>query len=161
MHFGLITDAEGVSLERIDPLKPTDDPDNWHSAASTAGFATPANQNSQFMQLADGIEDDIVIEPETFSPDNDGYEDVAFIRYKFNDPGYVANVSIYDAKGMLVKRIANNELLATEGEFSWNGLHENQTKARIGIYVIYFEVFNLQGVVKKTKKTCVLAGKLN
>jgi hypothetical protein len=161
MHFALITDDEGVSLERIDPLKPTDDQDNWHSAASTAGFATPANQNSQFRQLADGIGDEIEIEPETFSPDNDGYEDVVFIRYQFNEPGYVANLSIYDAKGRLVKRIASNELLATEGEFSWDGLHENQTKARIGIYVIYFEVFNLQGVVKKTKKTCVLAGKLN
>ncbi len=161
MHFALITDNEGVSLERIDPLKRTGDQDNWHSAASTVGFATPGNQNSQFRQLADGIDEKVKIEPETFSPDNDGYEDVVFIRYKFNEPGYVANVSIYDAKGRLVKRIANTKLLATEGEFSWDGLHENQTKARIGIYVIYFEVFNLQGVVKKTKKTCVLAGKLN
>ncbi len=161
MHFALIADAEGVSLERIDPLKSTENPNNWHSTASTVGFATPANQNSQFRQLADGVGDEIVIEPETFSPDNDGYEDVVFIRYKFNEPGYVANVSIYDAKGRLVKRIANIELLAAKGEFCWDGLYENQTKARIGIYVIYFEIFNLQGVVKKTKKTCVLAGKLN
>ena len=161
MHFALITDEEGISLERIDPLKSANDPDNWHSAAESVGFATPANQNSQFRQLSDGINEEISIEPETFSPNNDGYDDIVFIRYKFEEPGYVANVSIYDGKGRLVKRIANNELLGTEGEFSWDGLFENQTKGRIGIYVVYFEVFNLQGVVKKTKKTCVLAARLN
>ncbi len=161
MHFGLITDGEGVSLERIDPLKPGADEDNWHSAAETVGFGTPANQNSQFRQLSEGIDNDIKIEPETFSPDNDGYDDVVFIRYKFKEPGYVANVSVYDGKGRLVKRIANNELLATEGEFSWDGLYTNQTKARIGIYIIYFEVFNLKGEVEKTKKVCVLAGRLD
>ena len=161
MHFALMSDKEGVSLERIDPLKTTNDADNWHSAAKTAGFATPANQNSQFRKLSEEIDEDIKVEPETFSPNNDGYEDVVFIRYQFNEPGYVANVSIYDGKGRLVKRIANNELLATEGEFSWDGLYTNQSKARIGIYVIYFEVFNLQGVVKKTKKICVLADRLN
>jgi len=161
MHFALITDNEGVSLERIDPEQPTNDSDNWHSAAESYGFATPANRNSQFKQLADGLEDNVVIEPETFSPNNDGYDDVVFIRYQFDEPGYVGNVGIYDSKGRKVKRVANNELLATEGEFSWNGLRDDNTKARIGIYVIYFEVFNLQGVVKKFKKTCVLAAKLN
>ncbi|MDF1550186.1 MAG: lamin tail domain-containing protein, partial [Bacteroidales bacterium] len=161
MHFALITDPEGISLERIDPLKPTNDPDNWHSAAESYGFATPANKNSQFMQLSEGIDGELTIEPETFSPNNDGFEDVVFIRYKFNEPGYLANVSIYDGKGLLIKRLATNELLATQGEFSWDGLYQNNTKARIGIYIIYFEVFNLQGVVKKTKKTCVLASRLN
>ena len=47
-HFQLIDNAEGVALERIDPGKPGQDPDNWHSAASTAGYGTPTYKNSQF-----------------------------------------------------------------------------------------------------------------
>jgi hypothetical protein len=52
-------------------------------------------------------------------------------------------------------------MLGIEGELSWDGLLQDNSKARIGIYLVYFEVFNLLGEVKKFKKTCVLAGRLN
>lgn len=161
MHFGLISNPEGVSLERIDPEKPSQTNTNWHSAAASAGWATPANQNSQFRKLSGFGENSVVVEPETISPDNDGYNDVAFIRYQFDEPGYVANVSIYDARGRELKKLAMNQLLAVEGEFAWDGLRQDGRRADIGIYVIYFEVFNLKGVVKKYKKVCVVAEKLN
>jgi hypothetical protein len=160
MHFALISNAEGVSLERVDPDQETQLASNWHSAAESYGYASPANQNSQFRKFSETIDDEVVVEPETFSPNSDGYNDVAFIHYKFNEPGYVANVSVYDGKGRIVKRLAANELLAVEGEYSWDGLHEDGSKALIGIYVIYFEVFNLDGVVKKFKKVCVVADRL-
>jgi hypothetical protein len=47
-HFKLIDNAEGVSLERIDPDGSSQDANNWHSAASTAGYGTPTLQNSQY-----------------------------------------------------------------------------------------------------------------
>ncbi|MBN2756368.1 MAG: hypothetical protein JXR51_04250, partial [Bacteroidales bacterium] len=161
MHFALISDKEGVSLERVSPLVPTADLSNWQSAAENVGFASPANINSHYVQFSDNENDEIKLEPEVFSPNNDGYDDKVFIRYNFKESGYVANVSIYNAKGRLIKRIAKNELLASQGSFSWNGLSENESISAIGIYMVYFEVFNLQGVVKKYKKTCVLAAKLN
>jgi len=161
MHFGLISNTEGVSLERIDPDNETQLASNWHSASQNCGFASPANQNSQFRKTAETINDELVVEPQSFSPNNDGFDDQIFIRYKFDEPGYVANVNIYDGKGRLIKRVVSNELLATEGEFSWDGLNESGVKANIGIYVVYFEVFNLSGVVKHFKKVCVVADKLN
>lgn len=45
-HFKLYHDFEGVSLERIDPFKPTNDPSNWLSASEQAGFGTPGKKNS-------------------------------------------------------------------------------------------------------------------
>lgn len=49
-HFPLISNRKGISLERIDYNNPTQDPGNWHSAASDAGYGTPGRQNSQFRQ---------------------------------------------------------------------------------------------------------------
>ncbi|MEN8119669.1 MAG: lamin tail domain-containing protein [Bacteroidota bacterium] len=160
MHLALINDVNGVSLEKLDPDSETSDPQNWFSAAESVGFATPANRNSQFTKFSTENTDEILIEPEVFSPDNDGYNDRVFIRYKFDEQGYVGNVTIYNSNGQLVKRIANNELMAVEGSLSWDGLYENNRRADIGIYIVYFEVFNLQGTVKRFKKTCVVAAKL-
>lgn len=158
MQYPLLLSFEGVSLERINPEKPTQDLQNWHSAAQSAGFGTPTYKNSQYSTFL-YLEDPISISPEIFSPDNDGYNDILNINYQFTISGYTANVSIYDAKGRLIKHLVKNELLGTNGGFSWNGIDENNQKALIGIYIIYIEIFDSKGNVKSFKKTTVLGGK--
>jgi hypothetical protein len=159
MHFGLLTDTKGISLERIDYDRPTQDHTNWHSAAEAVGFATPAYKNSQYSDAGE-TESAIEITPEIFSPDEDGMSDVVNINYHFDTPGFTANVKVYDSKGRIVKHLIQNELLGTKGTFSWDGINDDREKARIGIYIFYFEVFDLTGTVKHYKKTCVLAGNL-
>lgn len=159
MHFPLLNSVKGVSLERLDFYRPTNDETNWQSAAESAGFATPGFKNSQYLP-SDFRGGEVTIDPQIFSPDNDGWQDVLNINYKFDQAGYVANLSIYDSNGRLVKQLMQNELLATSGTVSWNGINENNERATIGIYIIYFEVFDLNGKVLKFKKTCVLASKL-
>jgi hypothetical protein len=159
-HFPLLQTTKGVSLERIDFDRATQDATNWHSASETAGFATPTQQNSEFNQS--GADDGAVsITEQIFSPDGDGFNDVLNIDYNFTDPGYIANVSIYDSRGRLVRTLEHNVLLGTEkGTFSWDGTMDDRTKARVGAYIIYFEAFTTDGKVKKYKRTCVLAAKL-
>ena len=82
------------------------------------------------------------------------------INYHFDVPGYTANITIFDSKGQVVKPLIQNELLGIKGTFSWDGINADHEKARIGIYIIYFEVFDLEGDVRHYKKTCVLGGKL-
>ena len=159
MHYPLLNSVDGVSLERINFNRPTEDRTNWHSASKEVGFATPAYKNSQFNDFGE-IEDPVTVEPEIFSPDNDGYNDVLNIHYKFEAPGYTANITIYDSQGRLIKYLVQNSLLATEGTFSWDGRTEDNQKANIGIYIIYFEAFDMNGNVKKYKKSAVLGGKL-
>jgi len=159
MHFSLLNDENGVSLERMDFDRPAYEKTNWHSAAEAVGFATPGYKNSQFNQ-GDAVDDGIIVIPEIFSPDNDGIDDVVDINYEFDVPGFVGSIYIYDSKGRLLKSLVQNDLLGTSGTFSWDGTIDNGEKARIGIYIIFFEAFGIGGEVRKFKRTCVLAGKL-
>ncbi len=151
----LLRDTKGISLERVNPDKNSRDNTNWHSAAEDAGFATPACRNSQFAEagLSGG---EITITPEIFSPDNDGSDDLLNIGYHFSTPGFICSISVYDSHGRVARRLIQNELLGTEGFFSWDGITENSLQAPVGIYVILVEVFNLQGQTQSFKKTCVL-----
>ena len=160
MHFALLNSEDGVSLERIDYNRPTNDDSNWHSAAEDEEFATPGFENSQY-QITNNDGGEIVVEPETFSPNSDGVDDVLNISYNFSEPGFVATVIIYDAKGRLVRNLVQNELLGVSGTFSWDGINERNEKARIGIYIIFVEAFSADGNVKSFKKTAVLAGYFN
>ena len=159
MHFPLLNSTDGVSLERIDFNRPASDNTNWHSAAETAGFATPAYENSQFFpgNFADDMA--VSLDPEIFSPDNDGYKDVLNINCQAASPGKVISIMIYDAKGRLVKTLVKSKMMSEKASFSWDGTQDDATKANIGIYVIYVESFDLNGSVKHYKHTAVLATK--
>ncbi|MEO8148248.1 MAG: hypothetical protein ABI723_11445, partial [Bacteroidia bacterium] len=41
---------------------------------------------------------------------------------------------------------------------SWNGINPDNEKAKIGIYILYSEIFNTKGDVKKYKNTFVVGG---
>lgn len=159
MHFKLIDNVKGVSLERINVNRNTNDQTNWHSASSQVNYGTPGYKNSQFSNNV--VEsDNINIEPEIFSPDNDGHEDNVDITYRFPKEGYLATIKIYDQKGREVRLLANNSLLQKEGAISWDGIMNNGEKAPVGIYILLVEVFDLKGNTKRFKKTCVVATKL-
>jgi gliding motility-associated-like protein len=160
MHYPLLNYVDGVSLERINFESSTNDRNNWHSAAESVGFGTPGVRNSQFTESSPDAEDQIAVEPEIFSPDNDGYNDIVSIKYIFEQPGYNMTVDIYDAHGRLVRKLVNNEYLGTSGAVNWDGIQDDNTKAPVGIYVFYIQIFDLNGNVKHYKKTSVLAAKL-
>ena len=143
-HFKLIDNAEGVALERIDPAGSSQDPTNWHSAASTAGYGTPTYKNSQYKQPP-GINATIEVAPKVFSPDNDGFDDIATIQYKVTEPGYVANITIFDGAGRPVRNLVRNGTLGLNGYWNWDGLDDKGLKLPVGTYIIFTEIFNLQG----------------
>lgn len=159
-HFKLIDNDEGVSLERIDPAGTSQDESNWHSAASTAGYGTPSYKNSQY-KLLNSINATVEVVPKVFSPDNDGYDDIASIQYAVTEPGYLANITIFDAAGRPIRNLARNGTLGLKGYWNWDGLDNKGVKLPVGTYVIFTEIFNLQGKKEKFKNTLVLARKLN
>lgn len=158
-HFPLVTNAKGVALERVYPNNPTQEKTNWHSAAASVGYGTPGYKNSQFSTPA-SAPDEITILPQIFSPDNDGFDDFLTIGYRFPEPGNTCNITIFDAHGRQIRKLVNNALCGRDGNFRWDGLDENNQSLRIGIYVIYVEIFHRDGKTKQYKKAVTLARRL-
>jgi hypothetical protein len=158
MHFALLDNKDGVSLERIDFNRPTSDNSNWTSASATSGYATPTGENSQYA-VASG-EATLTATPEVFSPDGDGYNDVVNFGYHLDVAGFTGNFYIFNASGKQIKQLLRNELLGTTGVFSWDGITNDGNKAAIGIYLCYFEAFSLTGEIIRKKITTVVGGKL-
>ena len=158
-QFPLLDDVDGVSLERLDPNGLSSDGMNWHSAAEAVEFGTPGLKNSQYLPVtANGS---FALEGELFSPDMDGYLDVMQATYNMAQPSCLGTVRIYDERGRLIRTLFKNQLLGSTGSFSWNGVKDDQTKASIGIYVIVFEAFSLDGgLMYSGRKAVTLAGNL-
>lgn len=160
MQFALLTTNKGVSLERLNPDRPTQDRSNWHSASQGSGFGTPAYLNSQFTRNEAVAIEQVEVYPEVFSPDGDGTDDLLNIAYSFSDPGFVANVRVFDSRGRQIRYVARGELLSTSGIITWDGIADNGQKAPVGIYLVHMEVFDLHGKVRNFRKTAVLGGRL-
>jgi hypothetical protein len=147
-HNPLLATTDGVSLERIDPKKESTDPSNWQSAAEKSGFATPAQKNSQYRdpQETPSVSTPFWFDKNTFSPDDDGYEDALLIHYKLEKGGGLATVKIFDNNGHLAKILTANELLGTEGVLRWQGDRIDGTKAAIGVYIMVINVVYASGL---------------
>jgi len=155
-HSPFIRDAEGVSLERIAVDGPSNDPNNWKSASSVIGFATPGYLNSNTASAAAPSIATITAEPEVFDPLR-GSPSFTQIHFTFDHGGFIANVIIYDERGHRIKLLANNELVGTDGMFRWDGDRDDGSKARIGSYMIWFEIFDSTGRVLTYRTPVVIA----
>ncbi len=162
-HSALLSDRNGVSLERLRADGPTQDAGNWHSAAAAVGYATPTGENSQDREtVIPPTGDDLFSLPEeTFSPDQDGFQDVLEIQYSTDRAGYITNILIFDGQGRQVRRLQRAELLAGSGSFLWDGTRDDGSRARIGIYIVWLETFTPDGNTRQQRLTCVLAGRLD
>ncbi|NDP19914.1 MAG: hypothetical protein GZ091_02360 [Paludibacter sp.] len=153
-HHALVKNPKGVALERINPELPTQSAESWHSAASDVYYGTPGYQNSQYREIDSeaNVEKLVWIEPEAFSPDNDGIDDVCFIKYKTDSNGYIANALILNASGVKIYHLATNILLSSEGFLVWDGKTDSGKNVNVGIYVLYFEMFNPENSNRRQQK---------
>ncbi|MFO8130086.1 MAG: lamin tail domain-containing protein [Bacteroidales bacterium] len=154
MHFPLLNLTRGVALERIDPAGRSADPTNWHSASQTSGFGTPAERNSQY-NPGTGSEDPVRVEPAVFYPGSYGEQSTVRISFRFDKPGYTASIFIFDDRGYLTRKLAENMLMGTEERIFWDGISASGTLVSSGIYIIHAEVFNQEGKVKRFRQAIV------
>ena len=159
MHFQLLSSFEGVSLERLSHELPTAQVSNWHSASEACGYATPGIVNSQIISI-ENMAGDFSLSTQIFSPDNDGLEDVVQFHYSNLKSGSVGNLTIYNERGIRVKRLIRNEYLGAEGNAIWDGLSDEGEPLAVGIYIATFEAFNQDGIQVRHKRDFTLARKI-
>ena len=159
MHHPLIRNTKGVSLERISSKTSAEVPSNWQSASGNEDYATPGKRNS--MALKGEFESNLIqIEPQVFDPEGSFGLTFTSIRYELDQPGWVGSFSIYSASGHLVQILAQNQLLGTEGLFTWKGTDATGAKVRSGYYILLVELFDLNGQLSVIKKGIVVGTKL-
>jgi hypothetical protein len=150
-HAPLISNREGISLERLDPFKPTNQPDNWYSAAGTAGFGTPGYRNSQHLTPK---EDNryFFLSSKILTPDQDGRDDILLLAYQFPAPGSIISVRIFDESGRPVRHLANAILGGRAGQFRWEGTDEKGQIVQRGFYVVQAEAFHPDGSIYRFRE---------
>lgn len=154
MHLELIDDTKGISLERIDPGRPGSDSDNWHSAASIAGYATPGRLNSQ-SAFEPGSGDGFHIEPGVFSPDNDGYNDLLLISPGLDETGCIIRLWITRPDGTPVRTLANNHVAGVSVTYSWDGREDKGLMASEGFYVVHLRVYHPSSGARWNRKAAI------
>ncbi len=158
-HNPMVKNQKGVALERINPDMPSNSSSSWTSAAAPH-YGTPGYKNSQYTDITSSqANKEVWIDDEVFTPNGDGDKDMLVIHYQLNEPGWVANITIFDASGMKVKKYPSNTILATEGVLTWDGSTDSGKLANIGIYVVYLDMFNkTTGGTKRFKLAAVVSG---
>lgn len=146
-HAPILDDVKGVSLERISPNLPANNPNSWQSASADAGFGTPGYENSgeRNFDMSEGFKAD----PKVFTPNGDGNQDFTLISYELPETGLYGNLRIYSANGSLVKDLAQSVNLGAGGFWKWDGRNESGRLVPGGMYLAVLEL-NKQGAASKS-----------
>lgn len=158
-HNPAVVDPTGRSLEKLAPMLTPNDRRSWSTCLKPAG-GTPGLANSIFTDVVPG-QSRLSFLPNPFSPDNDGRDDFVLVMYEAPVAPMTLNISIYDVRGRLIRRLASNEHGGLRGEIPWDGRDDYGRCARIGMYVVFLEALDENGgQIFAARGVVILAGKL-
>jgi hypothetical protein len=156
MHNPFIKNPKGVSLERISFHIPSHITGSFLSAAASNGYATPGYQNSQ-SENTEPLSKTVFLDEQIFSLERNNH---LTINIHLPLGGKMANIRIYNAKGINVRTLTKNQLIGTKESFIWDGKNEKNQNLPTGIYYIYVEIFDSIGFFKTYKESCILTNKI-
>ena len=131
-------------MERISTEAPSNQKENWHTAAQNHQFATPGMPNSHLHSQTTPSEEQFELTHPVISPNNDGIEDLLAIQFSKIPVNCLLNMRILDLHGRTIYQVTNNELLSEEGTLFWDGITDKSQKCPIGAYIVYIELVDHQ-----------------
>ena len=155
MHFSLLSDFEGIALEKTNPRSRSEERANWHSATESSGWGTPGAPNSVFVDLP-VTTDQIVFSSSKITPDNDGYEDFLTINLNLYGNGNVISIMVFDESGNYVRKLASNLFAGPKSTITWDGTADDGSAVGTGIYIIFITLYDDTGKTEKWKKVCTV-----
>ena len=145
---------KGTSLEKINPWLASQNSENWTASVAAQG-STPTEVNSVFVETPP-VKTTLQIQPNPFSPDNDGQDDFTVISVQLpSATGYIT-CRIFDTRGRLVRTLAMNQPVGSTTHLVWNGLKDNGTPARLGMYVVLVELYSTRTTDRYSLKGVVV-----
>lgn len=161
LHDYRLSRTKGIALERVSET------DRWTSAGGNEeeGRGSPGLPNRAQLTPGDtvnpGDEDTwkklVELEPEVFTPDADGYEDVLTVCVGQSGDKFTLKLFIYTATGREVRELANGMPVQGRQCFTWDGTNGRGQLMPAGIYVVYVYCVFQQGNTREMRKVCVLS----
>ncbi|GJQ63973.1 MAG: hypothetical protein SCALA702_30260 [Melioribacteraceae bacterium] len=155
-HNNFIPNTKNISLEKINP-ELTNSASTWSSSVDLTG-ATPGEKNSLFALKKEGFIG-IKLEPNPFSPDNDGFEDITYIKYSLHSTAPIIKVRIFDDHGRLVRTLLDQQALPQTGNIFFDGRDDAGTPLRTGMYIVLLEAHDSNSSRKETYKKVVVSAR--
>jgi hypothetical protein len=155
MHYPLLSNEEGISLEKIRPCSLSSDRSQWHSASESSGWGTPGSSNSVLTEHSENT-DLVTLSSTRVTPDNDGFEDFLVIDLKLSGIGNVVSVTVFDETGYFIKKVADNLFAGSEASIVWDGTTDDQKVVSTGIYILLIEVYDDRGKLQRWKRVCTI-----
>ncbi len=137
MHYKMLSDKEGVSLERISKSLPSDQKENWSSCPSRCLWASPGEENCSHFEIEDS-DLKMQVTPRFISPNGDGEADRVWVCVQTKEP-MIVKMQVYNLSGMQIRQLASSTYVSGEHCFSWDGMFENGRRTEAGIYWIYMQ----------------------
>ena len=165
-HNPSLRTSTGIALERRDPAAPSNEPSNWGSSPAPEG-GTPGFRNALTLDPNDPAlppSNGVTVEPSPFSPDGDGTEDVAFLRYRLpaDVVGGTIRVRIFNLNGRLVRTLSAAQIAGPTGQLEWDGRDDDGRGLALGPYVVLLDAVDERGgTTASYRKVVTLARQLN
>ena len=155
MHYPLLSETEGISIEKIRPGNSSMDNKNWHSASESSGWGTPGAPNSVLTE-APSTENVILFSSSRITPDSDGNEDLLVMDFNLAGNDNVLSVTIFDEGGTLVRKLTENLLAGSHASITWDGTADGGSMVERGIYIVFISVYDYSGKIQKWKRVCTV-----
>ncbi|MCI0522623.1 MAG: hypothetical protein L0Y37_03110 [Bacteroidales bacterium] len=155
MHISFLSGTEGISLEKVAPVLPSEMPANWHSASEMCGWGTPGAENSVSL-IYDGEKSGMTLSSGRLSPDGDGFEDVISVDVFPGGEDNIITVTLFTDRGRKVRRLADRFSAGHGARFVWDGTDDNGNRLPAGLYMIIAESVSSNGRPQRWKEVCAL-----
>jgi len=150
-------DEKGRSLERIRTDLPGTMQRAWTSAPGP-DKASPARPN-RALPPGGRSSSRFTIEPNPFSPDGDGHDDVTFISYAYPSATVFVRARLFDDTGREVRSLTNGALFPGRDMMIWDGSDQQGRRVRIGPYILFLEAWNSETSFSVTEKRVVVVAR--
>lgn len=146
-HHPALQIQQGISLERIHPAESGFNPQNWGSNTLEEGHSkgfknslTPIFDESDPTQITKNDSNTLIhIEPQIFSPNGDGNDEVCEIQLLSSSKTEIVTAQIFDRTGIPIKKLTANSRIGANKRLFWNGRSDNNIPVESGVYILWVE----------------------